>query len=102
MLERLREVRHDFVDELRLYRQVLAHERTPRIARVCLAAAIAYAVSPVDLIPDWIPALGYLDDLIVVPGLVWLGLRFVPDHVIAECRRRIAADGGEERGGRSG
>lgn len=72
--------------ELRYYRRLLAHPRTPRGAKLCLAGAIAYLLSPIDLVPDFIPVLGFLDDLVIVGGLVWLGLRLVPEAVRRECR----------------
>lgn len=68
---------------------ILRHERTPRITRLFLGAALAYALSPIDLVPDWIPVLGQLDDVLVVSLLVWCGLRFVPVAVVAECRARV-------------
>ncbi len=77
--------------ELRVWRLVARHPRTPRFSKWCLAAAVAYALMPIDLIPDFIPLIGHLDDLLIVPGLVALGLRFVPRDVLAECR---AAAGG--------
>ena len=62
------------------------HPRTPWYARVLAAAVVAYALSPFDLIPDFIPVLGYLDDLIVVPLGIAAVVRLVPADVLAECR----------------
>jgi uncharacterized membrane protein YkvA (DUF1232 family) len=62
--------------------------RTPWYARVIAACVVAYALSPFDLIPDFIPVLGYLDDLIIVPAGIALVLRLVPAEVLAECRER--------------
>jgi uncharacterized membrane protein YkvA (DUF1232 family) len=62
--------------------------RTPWHGRVFAALVIAYALSPIDLIPDPIPVLGYLDDLVLVPLGVWLALRLIPRAVMAECRAR--------------
>jgi uncharacterized membrane protein YkvA (DUF1232 family) len=64
------------------------HPGTPLIAKVLAAAVAAYAFSPIDLIPDFIPVLGLLDDLVLVPLGVWLVLKMVPPEVIAECRRQ--------------
>ena len=64
----------------------LKHPDTPWYARVLAAVITAYALSPVDLIPDFIPVLGYLDDLIIVPAGVWLLLRIVPEQVLADSR----------------
>ena len=62
------------------------HPRTPMLAKALAVAVVAYALSPVDLIPDFIPVLGYLDDLLIVPLGVWLVLKLVPCDVMAECR----------------
>ena len=64
----------------------LKHPRTPWYARILAAIVTAYALSPVDLIPDFIPVLGYLDDLILVPLGVWLLLKMVPPEVLADSR----------------
>ena len=76
--------------ELRVYRAAAQHPRTPRLARWCFAAAVGYAVLPFDLIPDFVPVLGHVDDVIVVPGLVLLGICLVPRDVIAACRANAA------------
>jgi uncharacterized membrane protein YkvA (DUF1232 family) len=73
--------------EINYYRALLTHPRTPRISRWLLAAAIAYFVSPIDLIPDAIPILGQLDDLLIVPTLIYAALAFIPADVKAECRQ---------------
>jgi uncharacterized membrane protein YkvA (DUF1232 family) len=62
--------------------------RTPWYAKVIAAAVVAYALSPFDLIPDFIPVVGYLDDLIIVPAGIALVLRMVPATVLADCRER--------------
>jgi uncharacterized membrane protein YkvA (DUF1232 family) len=49
---------------------------------------VAYALSPIDLIPDFIPVLGYVDDVLLLPALIWLAVRMIPEAVLAECRTR--------------
>ena len=87
-----------FLQEIEFFRLVLKHPQTPRSARLFLGAAVAYAVSPIDLIPDFIPVGGHLDDVIVLPVLIWLALRLIPKDVIAECRARQKEDAsGQQR-----
>ncbi len=69
-----------------MYQLVLKDRRTPRLAKVLLGLAVGYALSPVDLIPDFVPVLGYLDDIVLVPALVLLALKMVPRQVIEDCR----------------
>ncbi|KKN37527.1 hypothetical protein LCGC14_0762730, partial [marine sediment metagenome] len=57
-----------------------------------IGAAVAYLLMPFDLIPDFIPVLGQLDDLIIVPGLIWLGLRCIPMSLKQEIRRIVEQD----------
>jgi uncharacterized membrane protein YkvA (DUF1232 family) len=64
------------------------HPRTPWYAKALGMFVVAYALSPIDLIPDFIPVLGYLDDLLLLPGLVWLAISLTPPEVIADCRRQ--------------
>lgn len=66
------------------------HPDTPWYARVLAAGVAAYALSPIDLIPDFIPVLGYLDDLLIVPAGIALAIRLVPTPVMEECRARAA------------
>jgi uncharacterized membrane protein YkvA (DUF1232 family) len=63
-----------------------SHPDTPFIAKVLALLVVAYAFSPIDLIPDFIPVLGYLDDLIIVPAGIYLTLRLIPEPVKAQCR----------------
>ncbi|HWQ21148.1 MAG TPA: DUF1232 domain-containing protein, partial [Clostridia bacterium] len=74
--------------EVRVWSLVLKDPRTPRVSKWLLGAALAYLASPVDVIPDFIPLLGQLDDLVIVPGLVRLATRFIPHGVVAECRAK--------------
>ncbi|TYZ14572.1 DUF1232 domain-containing protein [Hymenobacter lutimineralis] len=64
--------------------------RTPWYARLVMLVTLAYAASPIDLIPDFIPVLGYLDDLVLVPAGIALSIRLVPAEVLREARQRAA------------
>ncbi len=64
----------------------LKRKETPWTAKALAALTIGYALSPIDLIPDFIPVLGYLDDLILLPALVALTIRLIPVEVLASCR----------------
>lgn len=64
------------------------HPRTPWYAKVLTAMVVTYALSPIDLIPDFIPVLGYVDDLIIVPAGISLVLRLIPKDIIEECREK--------------
>jgi uncharacterized membrane protein YkvA (DUF1232 family) len=65
--------------------------RTPWYAKALAGAVVAYALSPIDLIPDFIPVIGYLDDLILVPLGIALALKLIPETVMSECRQRARA-----------
>ena len=68
-----------------------SHPDTPWYAKALAVLVAAYAFSPIDLIPDFIPVIGYLDDLIIVPLGIWLALRLIPRHVLDESRRKAEA-----------
>ena len=65
----------------------MKHPKTPWYARILAGIIIGYALSPVDLIPDFVPVLGYLDDLVILPLLIILLLRLIPREVFEECRQ---------------
>jgi len=73
---------------------IAAHDsRTPWTARVIALAVTLYALSPIDIIPDFIPVIGYLDDLIIVPLGIWLVIRLIPPDLM-QAYREAASDGG--------
>lgn len=74
-------------DTLALY-LAARHPQTPWLAKLIIAGVVAYALSPIDLIPDFIPVLGYLDDLILLPLGISLAIRMLPPHLLDECRER--------------
>jgi uncharacterized membrane protein YkvA (DUF1232 family) len=65
------------------------HPRTPLYAKLFALLIVGYALSPIDLIPDFIPVLGYLDDLVLIPLGIALLLRMMPKDVLEECRQKV-------------
>lgn len=72
-----------------MYRLVSNHPQTPLFAKILLGLAIGYLLLPFDLIPDFIPVIGQLDDLVIVPGLVYLALKLIPEELVFACRQQI-------------
>ncbi len=64
------------------------HSDTPLLAKALGIFVVAYALSPIDLVPDFIPVLGYLDDVILLPVLIWCAIRLLPLHVLEESRAK--------------
>jgi len=64
------------------------HPGTPWYAKALGAFVVAYALSPIDLIPDFIPVLGYVDDVLLLPALIWLAVRLLPADVRQSCRQQ--------------
>jgi uncharacterized membrane protein YkvA (DUF1232 family) len=67
------------------------HPDTPWYAKVFVAGIVAYALCPIDLIPDFIPVLGYLDDLVLIPLGIAVAIKMIPPEVLAECKSRAQA-----------
>ena len=65
--------------------------QTPWYAKALGALVVAYALSPIDLIPDFVPVLGYVDDVLLLPGLIFLAIKLLPVDVLAECRGQADA-----------
>jgi uncharacterized membrane protein YkvA (DUF1232 family) len=74
-----------------------SHPATPWYAKAMGAFVVAYALSPIDLIPDFIPVLGYVDDVVLLPILIWLTVRMLPPEALADSRQK-AEQWMEERG----
>lgn len=67
--------------------------RTPWYAKALIFFVAAHTFSPIDLVPDFIPVIGYLDDLIITPGGLWLAVRLIPPEVLADARAAVATQG---------
>jgi len=85
-------------DAIALY-YVLLDKRTPWYAKAIAALTVGYALSPIDLIPDFIPVLGYLDDLLIVPAGIALALRLTPREVVSDARERAEREGSAQARG---
>ena len=88
---RLRDIAYTLRQHIALYTAVYYDPRTPLLARLLLGMALAYLALPFDLIPDFLPLIGHLDDALIVPGLILLALYLVPPAVYAEHRQRLFA-----------
>jgi uncharacterized membrane protein YkvA (DUF1232 family) len=90
MLRKLKFVARDLKRDLGVYQMALRDPRTPRMAKILLGFAVTYALFPVDLIPDFLPVIGHIDDAVVIPMLIRLALKMIPEEVIDDCRLRLA------------
>jgi uncharacterized membrane protein YkvA (DUF1232 family) len=89
MLAKLKAITRHLKKELKVYQLVLKHPKTPWLAKVFLGLAVGYLLMPFDLIPDFIPVLGQLDDVIIIPVLIYIALLFIPQAVIQSCREQV-------------
>lgn len=89
MIGRLVLLGKKFKREIKVYQLVLRDRRTPTLAKLLLGVTIGYALLPLDLIPDFIPVLGYLDDAVILPILIFIALRFIPKNVVEDCRKIV-------------
>ena len=91
MLNQLKSRAHALKSEAYAIYFAARDPRTPWYAKALILFVVAYSFSPIDLIPDFIPVLGYLDDLVITPGGIWLAIRVIPSEVMVEARARAAA-----------
>ena len=90
MFEKLKSLGGDIRREIKVYQMVMKDGRTPRLSKILLGLAVGYLLLPFDLIPDCIPVIGHVDDAVMVPALVLLALRQVPQSVLDDCRLRAS------------
>jgi uncharacterized membrane protein YkvA (DUF1232 family) len=89
MFSRLKKVSEKLKREIKVYQEVMKDPETPFIAKALLGFIVAYALSPIDLIPDFIPILGYLDNAIIIPPIFFIALKFIPKKIIDKHKKNI-------------
>jgi uncharacterized membrane protein YkvA (DUF1232 family) len=90
----VRKIARAIAHEVEICGLILRDPRAPWLGRALLGCAVAYALSPIDLIPDFLPVVGHLDDVLIVPLLLFLGLSLVPREVVLEHRARVKSNAG--------
>jgi uncharacterized membrane protein YkvA (DUF1232 family) len=91
-LERLKSIAAKLKAEFDFYKRLQQHPQTPKLAKFFLWLAIGYTLLPFDLIPDFIPVLGQLDEVVIIPLLLYCALKCTPQEVIDSCRGQIISD----------
>lgn len=86
MLQRLKEIAAKLKAEFDFYRRLQQHPQTPLLAKALLWLAIGYLLLPFDLIPDFLPVIGQLDEVVIIPLLLYCAVKLTPDAILAECR----------------
>ncbi|MBI3012109.1 MAG: DUF1232 domain-containing protein [Elusimicrobia bacterium] len=89
MLDKIKAVAKNIKFELKVWKLIFKDARTPWIAKLLLALAIGYVLIPFDLIPDIIPGIGHLDDVIIVVLVVYIAMKLIPKEVVEDCRARV-------------
>ena len=73
--------------EFVFYQALQKHPKTPKLAKALLWLAIGYLLMPFDLIPDFLPIIGQLDEVVIIPALLYFALKLTPQHIVDECRQ---------------
>jgi uncharacterized membrane protein YkvA (DUF1232 family) len=84
--EKLKQIATQLKAEFEFYRRLQQHPQTPVLAKFCLWLAIGYLLMPFDLIPDFLPVIGQLDELVIIPLLLYCALKLTPQAIVAECK----------------
>jgi uncharacterized membrane protein YkvA (DUF1232 family) len=86
VIEKLKQIAAKLKAEFEFYRRLQQHPQTPIFAKALLWLAIGYVLMPFDLIPDFLPVIGQLDEVVIIPLLLYLALKLTPPDIIAACR----------------
>ena len=89
MKENFKKIAATLKQEFKVYKGLSKDPRTPKRSKMFLALALGYLALPFDLIPDFIPLLGQLDDAVIVPGLIYLALKNIPKEILEEHRKNV-------------
>ena len=90
MLEKLKQIGARLKVEFNFYQRLQKHPQTPKLAKALLWLAIGYVLMPFDLIPDFLPIIGQLDEVVIIPLLLYGALKLTPVAIVAECRMESA------------
>lgn len=90
IMEKLRATGRGLKRQLSFYRLILNDPRTPKLPKLLLMIAIGYTLMPFDLIPDFLPIIGHVDDVIIVPLLIIIAMRLIPVEVVEDCRKKVS------------
>ena len=84
--EKLKAIAKQLKSEFNFYRRLQQHPQTPKLAKALLWLAISYLLMPFDLIPDFLPVIGQLDEIVIIPILLYWALKLTPPDIIAACK----------------
>ncbi|MBA3724814.1 MAG: DUF1232 domain-containing protein [Candidatus Levybacteria bacterium] len=86
---KLKTIGRNIKNEIKVYQAVIKDKRTPMLGKIFLGMAVGYFFLPFDLIPDFIPIIGHLDDIIIIPALVIIALKIIPREIVEEYRGKF-------------
>ncbi|HSI25483.1 MAG TPA: DUF1232 domain-containing protein [Methylotenera sp.] len=89
MGDNLKKIAAKLKAEFKFYQRLQQHPETPKLAKALLWLAIGYVLMPFDLIPDFLPVIGQLDELVVIPLLLYFALKLTPQTVIEACKENL-------------
>lgn len=84
--DKLKKIAAQLKAEFDFYRRLQQHPKTPTLAKALLWLAVGYLLMPFDLIPDFLPVIGQLDEAVIIPLLLYFALKLTPQEIVAECR----------------